>query len=74
MSDYVPGTDALAIMRRRIKRDRRAAVAEIENLRPLTESRFDGCERTQPDDDARAAVAKLTALVAILDQADEVLG
>ena len=67
------GTDSLNLMRRRIERDRKAAQREIAQLKPLTESRWNGEERTQPDDDARNAIARLTAFLDRLDDAEEAL-
>lgn len=70
---YIPGADALAMMRKRLARDRKAAEGEIAQLKPLTVSRFDGCERFQPDEDACNAMAKLEALLDALKQAEETL-
>jgi hypothetical protein len=67
------GGDALALMRRRVARMRKEASREIDALRPATQSRFDGVERIPGDDDAQNAVARLTAFVALMDQADEAL-
>jgi hypothetical protein len=69
----IAGADALELMRRRLRRFRAAARAEIDRLRPLTQSRFDGCERVAGDDDARNAVARLEDFLRAIDKAEEAL-
>jgi uncharacterized protein HemY len=67
------GSDALALMRRRLARLRKAAEAERAALAPLTASRFDGVERSVPDEDAVNAVRALTLLLGALAIGEDAL-